>query len=500
MNDSMPCRRVRATALNELWTYTISMKVLLNLLHALGRSPTISTWASFLVRALPLAVLPYFIFNTFPAAESAFWFVLITLQGLQLLLENAIGLSLIRAIGYALGGAIQVRDQAFPDSDRLADANVELLSRIWTVMGRLYVIVGTLTLFLVAWAGLGSTGELLGRLGSRSDGLLALAVFVVGAAARAYGGKHIGFLFAVGQIARLRWAEMVFWALSFLFAVGAVIGGAGILGTALAYQAPQVANLAWNMLAARQHQATHVGFNRASPYEVSILAEIWPSMWRSGIGVLLFLGVTQGAGLYYATVGDARTVAIYLFAMSLMRPMMQFAQVPFFTKLPRLAAMQAAGQRQEQIELAARGIRWSHGLLASMILAGSLALTLQFRFALELLPVSIPLSLWALIGLAACLERVGACHIQLHSLTNRIIIHWANGGTALLFVVFAWLLLPGIGVMAFPAALCLASAVFYVPFAMWHSYRAFQLEFPEFELRTSAIAVTAVLLLTVVSV
>jgi hypothetical protein len=470
------------------------------LIRRLRTSPSVATWGSFSARSLPLFILPPFVFRSFSTVEAALWFLLITLQGLQLLLESNVGLTFIRAIGFAIGGATQLRDQRIPDSDRLAgQENHALLARLWSSMRGLYRLVGLLTLLVIGTMGLWSAHALIVQLGDPSEGWAALAIFVVGAGLRAYGGLHISYLYGVGRIALLRWWEMSFWLLAFLAALGTVLAGGDLIAVVVAYQVPLVVNLVWNAVLARRDQRSRAGFNAPRGIDRNVLSQVWPGMWRAGVGVGVYLGVTQGAGLYYARIGPAQEVGIYLFAMSLMRPMMQFAQVPFFTKLPRLAALQASGDRATQVEVAQRGMVLSYALLAAMILvtAGVLP-ALAWAGGGE--AARVPLLLWAVIGLAAYLERIGGMHLQLYSQTNHILLHWANGGTAILFVLLAWLLLPGLGALAFPTALCLAVLIFYIPYSMWYSYRSFELAFPKFELRTSALPLLAVLLLLIVAI
>jgi len=448
-------------------------------------SASISTWGSFLVRAMPLLVLPPFVSRLFPTPEAALWFVLITLQGLQLLLESSVGMTFIRSIGFVMGGATQLRDhRQAGEAGKQAQPNMNLMSRLWSVMRSLYGYVGLITLLFIGVLGAASAPTLIQQMDNPREGWGAIAVFVVGAGLRAYGGLYISYLYGIGRIALLRWWEAVFWGLATISSLAVLLAGGSLLAVALAYQIPLLGNLFWNALLVRKDQNRRRGFERVGGIDREVLTQVWPGMWRTGLGVALFLGVTQGAGLYYAKIGPAEQVASYLFAMSLMRPMMQFAQVPFITKLPILAEYQVKAERLEQVKLAQRGMLLSHSLLALMVLAAAVVLPV---FAKAGGATDVPLLLWVAIGVAAYLERIGSMHLQFYSQTNHILLHWANGGAAILFAIFAWFLLPHLGVLAFPLALCLALLLFYVPYSMWHSYQAFGLSFPRYELRTSAV-------------
>jgi len=91
-----------------------------------------------------------------------------------------------------------------------------------------------------------------------------------------------------------------------------------------------------------------------------------------------------------------------------------------------------------------------------------------------------------LLALAFWLERVGAMHIQLYSLTNHVLWHIANGVTGTAVCVVTVMLVPTLGLMAFPLAMALAYLGFYCPFALFHSRRAFVPKLWRFERGVSA--------------
>ena len=107
--------------------------------------------------------------------------------------------------------------------------------------------------------------------------------------------------------------------------------------------------------------------------------------------------------------------------------------------------------------------------------------------------LQVPLILWLLVGLAGYLERMGGMHLQLYSSTNHILMHWANGATALAFTLLASGLFPLLGANAFPLAQAAALLVVFLPIGMMNSYRAFALPFPSFELKTSVLPLIVLL-------
>jgi O-antigen/teichoic acid export membrane protein len=460
-------------------------------------SPSIATWGSFSARALPLIVLPGFVFSSFSEEKAALWFILITIQGLQLLVESNVGLTFIRAIGFAMGGASHLGNHASSGTSASTESrpNLVLLAEVWGAMRYCYLGVALLSLLLLGGAAAFSSEAIIKGLDDPLEGVLPVCIFVICAALRSYGGLHISYLYGVGRIARMRWWECLFWICSFSLSLIALLLEFSLTAVVIFYQAPLVINLLINVLLCRQDEVykTQPRAEKGRPEQV--LIELWPLMWRSALGVIIYLGVIQGAGLVYARFGEPREVAIYLFAMSLMRPMMQFAQVPFFTKLPLIAAFQVSGRRGELLDVARKSMQATYILLASMIVLMGVAFPILSEASEFFTPV--PQSLWSLIGLASIVERVGAMHLQLYSQTNHIVWHWANGGAAVVFVVAALYLLPAYQAEALPLAMLVASLVFYIPYCRYHSFKAYALGW-RFDLDTAAAPIAAVVALNFV--
>jgi hypothetical protein len=216
-----------------------------------------------------------------------------------------------------------------------------------------------------------------------------------------------------------------------------------------------------------------------------VLHDVWPAAWRSGVGILMSAGVIQLSALLLAQRGSAAELASFLISLRMLQLLVTASQAPFYSKLPRLARMHAEGNGAEQLALATRGMALSYwAYAAGVVVIGTAAPSL-----LELVgsnAVFIPRSLWFLMGLAFFVERYGAMHIQIYSVTNDIIWHKANGLAGAVFLVVLWLGFEQLGLYAFPAGILAGYLGFYAWYAAAHSYRVLKTAFWSFELRTSA--------------
>jgi uncharacterized membrane protein YdcZ (DUF606 family) len=105
--------------------------------------------------------------------------------------------------------------------------------------------------------------------------------------------------------------------------------------------------------------------------------------------------------------------------------------------------------------------------------------------------------IWSLIGIAYYLERYGGMHMQIYTLTNKVIWHIANGIHGVIFVCLSIFLFPKMQVIAFPLSLVLANLLFFCWYTAKHSYQHFDLSFLKFECRTSIVPLMAILVYAV---
>jgi O-antigen/teichoic acid export membrane protein len=212
-----------------------------------------------------------------------------------------------------------------------------------------------------------------------------------------------------------------------------------------------------------------------------ILRYIWPSVWRCGIGVLLTNGTIQGSSLVYSVVGDVKQVASYLLSLRIMRTIAQFSQAPFYSKIPRLAALRAQGAVSEQVSQARKGMRWAYwAYVLPFVLLG--AFGQKLLLLIESNATLVSQSLWCLLGFALLIERYCGMHAQLYTTTNHILWHITNGITGLLFLLFSCSFFPFVGVYAFPIAIILSHLSFYAWYITKHSYKACSISFRTFDL------------------
>jgi hypothetical protein len=202
------------------------------------------------------------------------------------------------------------------------------------------------------------------------------------------------------------------------------------------------------------------------------LRALWPAAWRSLLGVALIVGANQGGAIFYAQIGEPRTIAIYLLTLRLLETIAAVARTPFYARIPELVRLHAQGSTEQQLAVARTGMRFTYWLIVAGLLSASALGPAIFKALGSDVPFP-PRTLWLALGCAYLLDRYGAMHLQLYSTTNRIVWHTAAGGYAVLYLVslastFDWL-----GIYTFPVAMLIGYAGWYCWYCAAHSYGAF---------------------------
>jgi hypothetical protein len=219
-----------------------------------------------------------------------------------------------------------------------------------------------------------------------------------------------------------------------------------------------------------------------------LFKSILSKSWKSGIGVLFSSGVLQFSGIIYANIGDEKSVSDYLFSLRIFTLLSQFSQAPFYSKLPLMQAFYSQGLQIKFIKISQERIFYSIWLFFT----GAII----FQYLGEPILVAIgsniefPPKLYvAIFVLAFAVERIGAMHIQMFTVTNKIIWHISNVVSGIIFVLFSVLLYNWLGPYSLPVGFLISNSVFFAPYNIFHSVQEFGLNFIKFEMKSSILVI-----------
>lgn len=458
-------------------------------LSRVWHSPTLTTWGSMAVRLAGILVILPIVLRRFDTAEVAVWQLFASLFTLVMIFDLGLSPTFSRLLAFARGGAqlaemADMRQALKTTSQGETSQSAEATAaRIFATLRWLYP---RLALLVVAAFGLAGSFALLKPISQCADPLrvwLAWLIVLAGSGAGFLGNASGAALQGMDSIAALRRWEVATGLAQVCCAIIAVAFGGDLLVLVAVYQFWTVCNTLRNVSLLKKLHPALLGPRPCADPEV--LKILWPATWRSGLGVLFSQGIIQASGLVYSQLAVAADVASYLLALRFITTISQFSQAPFYSKLPRLGALQATGNRAEQLHIAQQGMRRAQWVLVVGALGVAYAVPWLLTAAHSKTDFVTPV-IWAVLCCAFFVERFGAMHLQLYSLTNHIIWHIANGVTGTVMIVLALVLFPQLGLLALPLAMLLAYTSCYAALAVYKSSRAFDFSIFKFE-RTASL-------------
>jgi hypothetical protein len=440
------------------------------ILLRLWESPTFTTWGSFATRLLSITVVLPLTLTKLEASEVAVMQLFNSINAMLMILDFGLAPTLTRMFSYAVGGA-SVSDLAnmrAPRVEQRTGKNTDTMRLIYGNLKWLYVRMS-----LIMTIGLALVGTLLlikpiGQTPEPTHAWIAWVITLSSCAISLWGTVYGAALQGANQIAPVRRWETFFALLQILSSFAVLFGGGGLLLLI-------AANKIWTVFSVLRNQwmvSRKVPELSGTPTEKTpeVIKALWPATWRSGVGILMSQGIIQSSGLIYSQFAAAGEVASYLFALRLMTLISQVSQVPFYTKLPILATLQAAGSNQEQVNIAKKGMAISFWVYV----LGALGVLLVVYPFLEHIKSNVQFvspTFWVVMSFAYFLERYGAMHIQLYSVSGHIVWHIANGVTGILMTIAALVAVPYLGNIGMPLAMLLAYGLFYAVYCRMQSQR-----------------------------
>lgn len=444
------------------------------------------TFGSFTANAVKYIILLPLILTRLETADIAIWYLFVTIIIIQNIADIGFSPTFSRVIAYAMAGASSDYLSDYRKIDSIKNSgmpNWETMEKICHAMHRVYLLLIFPLFILLLTLGTYSLIKPISHSHAPTSAWISWSIVVLTTTVKFYGNKYSAYLQGTNHIALLRRWEII-------SAIGAIVSGITVLslgGRLLALVCSQqvwvLINMVRNRVLCGLVEEGRFNQFQSKVLDRNVVSAVWPSAWRSGIGIIMSQGLIQVSGLIYAQHGSSSSVASYLLGLRFVHAISQFSQAPFYSKLPILSKLRATGNISKQIRLASGSMRLSYWTYVICFIFVSATATPLLELIDSNADFPEPL-LWTLLGIGIFAERFGAMHIQLYSTTNHIIWHIATGGSGILYLTTCFFLYSHISVYAFPIGIIIGYLGFYCWYSAWHSHRAFNLKFWEFENNT----------------
>jgi hypothetical protein len=449
----------------------------------LAHSPTFTTWLSLAARSVDLLLVLPLGLHYLPPADAAVWLLVLAIPRFFQVAEYGFGATFVRLLAYTRGAAAQGLD---PGEASLAAAWQAIR---WTY-NRLAVLVGIGAVVF-------GTMALLRPISGSTQAESAWLAWTLVAFTNPFllqGQAYANFLVGVDRVAYVRRWEAIGVLIGSLATISAIWAGAGLAALVAARQAGQLVNAAvYRWLFRRSDEGRTAAAGKDDGERDRVLRIAWPAAWRSFLGGLMSVGLIELSGILYAQFGVGAAITSYLLAVRMIQALIQFANAPFYSRLPLYARLYSENRVPELLTQAATGMRRALWVFVAGFFALGMLVPVLLRLAGSQTPFPAPW-LWFLLGLAFFGERVGAMHLQLFSTTNIIRWHIANGIYGAIFLTVAAFLARYLGAYAFPLGWMAGNFGFYIWYCARLSYRTFSLRFWEFERRSSLLPFAALMI------
>lgn len=466
--------------------------------HRFWHSPTFTSWASLLVRFASVVILLPVVLVRFSPEEVAVWQLFSALFVLSLLLDYGLAPNFSRLLSYARAGRAledmaRVSGQSEVGSASPAAARDRVLAgqAVFATMRWLYPRLALVVFLLLGVFGTWSLVKPIGQLPLPQSAWIAWALVLATMLIAVAGGCYGAALQGMNHIAPMRRWDIAFGSAQVASSVLVLSLGGGLLALVATYQV-------WAVLSVLRNRALLKSlngelFDSPATKHSQVIRAGGQSTWRTLVSVLSSHGVIQLSGVFYGQAIPATELASYLLALRLITVVSQFSQAPFYTKLPQLTALHAAGQKSEVLVMAGRGMRIAHWVFLAGALAAAFGAPLFLTQLHSKTSFATPM-VFAVMALAFFVERFGAMHMQVYTLTNHVVAHIGYGFTGLLVCAGTVLLLPTMGLLAFPLAMLTGYMLFFAPFALHYSGKLLKGTRWRFERINSIIPISLLLL------
>lgn len=452
------------------------------ILFKLWNSPTVTTWMSFLTKSFSVTVIMPLVLNRLGTGDVNLWYLFAGVLSLQVLLDAGFGSAFVRVIAYGTVG--------LNDFSGLRSASVSLTSsgqfdhafvgNIYHLMLRIYRLLAVAALLLLVTLGTWAFLRPLHESSNAHSGWLTWSFFVLTFPLILWGNVYINLLQGTQNIPLVRRWDTLFNLLASLSCILLLLVYPSVYLLVVVNQLWLMAACLRNYFLVRARYPFLKTIERDHDLTQEIRRNVVPSAIKSGVGILMSQGIIQGSGFVYAQLATPAALASYLIGLNLIQAIRNFAQAPFYSRLPELATYTGRGDLA-QLKSVARRNMFRVYLIYSIGFFGA-TLFQEPLFRLIHANVQFPdARLWGLLGLAFLVDRYGAMHLQLYSTSNHIIWHTLNGITGVLMLGFSVLLFSLLGIYALPLSMLMAYLLCYSWYAPYKSYQFIKVSFWRFE-------------------
>lgn len=434
------------------------------------------TLGNLLAKSSNLVILTPIVLMSFSKEEIVVWYLYFTIVSLQLLIDFGFLPTFTRLFSYAFSGLtiseIEYVKERKVDREGI---NWNSLRIVFLATKSIYIKLSILTFLLAVTIGSWFVYEPFNAILNPQEAWLGWFLIISIASFSLYANSFVALLMGMNKVALVQRWQMISSIMAVITsAIAILILKSLFIGIFIFYMWYVVNFIINYKLSKKYFRGGNEIINRKE-VEAFIKTTIWPTAWRSGLGVSFSMGLIQLSSMVIAKIGTASVAASYMLGLQIIRAISSFSQAPFYSLLPKFTQLYARDRISELLTLSKKRMQISFAVFLLMFLIIGLFIDVLLEFIGS--NASFPTSkVWIILGAAFLVERYGAMYLQLYTLTNHIIWHIANGVTGTLMIIFAIIFYRGEAIIIYPLAMLLAYSLFYTPYVLKKTYKEYNLK------------------------
>ncbi|GAL65301.1 hypothetical protein JCM19301_3761 [Jejuia pallidilutea] len=378
--------------------------------------------------------------------------------------------------------------------------NWKLIEKLFSTTALLYLILSFFLIVIIGLVGYFSLQIPIDNLTNKKIGWLSFITVLIAIFINFNGSKYRLFLQGINKVALIQRNQAIISTVTILLSSLTVLLTKSLFYLILIQQLGAIVMVIVLRSFSKQFFVLKKSRFNLKTLDRKLIKSIFPIAWRSWVGVLMSYGLVQASGIIIAQTGNSAITSSYLFSIKVFEIVKNFANAPFYSKIPFMNQLFIKNSKAQLYNLATQ--RMNFTMLTQTVAFG--IIIIFGDYLLKFIGSNVGLvdnNILIILMLSYTLERYGALHIQLLSLSNNIIWHIANGVTGGLFIVFSYLFLHKLNdpILAFSLSLLLSYLCFYSWYAPYKSYKFYEMNFLKTEYRVTLKSIILVILIMVVS-
>ena len=458
------------------------------------------TWFSFSAKALSMLVVLPLILSTFSKTEISLWFLFNILFGFQIIADLGFGSTFSRVISFAMAGLKNLDDigNKKTSTDVLISPNWELILGLIKKMDKIFFIISIFFVAIISFLSIWLLDTPIEKLEYPRSGYSLLALILSVLFFKVYSRKYISLISGVNEVALLRRWEGVIVYMQIFSSLVILILTKNFYYLVIINQFWVVIGIINTYLLQKRILKKNLKGREIIPVEIdnnSFSKHVFRPALKSGVGTFSSYGLNQFSSIVLVDFLVEDELVIYLISFRFISVISEFSRAPFYAKLPFFGQQYQSNTRENLLKIVKRSIDLSM-IIAAICL---IFVTVFGNFLLELIHSkvkSLDYTLWFLLSINILLERLGAMHFQLHSLSNKVVWHKANIIYGLIFMAISIATINQLGLYSIPIAMLAGNIIYYTTKALITSFK----EYSYNPIKFNSIIIVCLIILTLINI